>query len=166
MTLRSDIQSLTETFVQNLLAAVRGATLQDLLSSDSATPGAKKAPKPAGARQARRSSEDIGDVVNRITEALAGAPNGLRAEDIRKKLGIESKEMVRPLAVALKEKRITKSGKKRATVYTLPVKVPTKKAAPAKKAAPKKKATPKKAKKAAPKKDNLNGAAEATPAAE
>jgi hypothetical protein len=43
--------------------------------------------------------------------------DGLRAEEIRQKLGLESKEMPRVLKEGLATKMLSKRGQKRATVY-------------------------------------------------
>jgi hypothetical protein len=44
-------------------------------------------------------------------------PKGLRAEQIRKELGIEKREWMRPLEAALSSKSLTKKGEKRSTTY-------------------------------------------------
>jgi len=75
----------------------------------------KKATK--GGRLARRSQGQIekalGDVV-----ALVKKKPGLRAEQIRKDLGLEAKEMPRILAEGLSSKKLAKKGEKRATAYS------------------------------------------------
>ncbi len=50
---------------------------------------------------------------------LRVSPKGLRAEEIRAKLGLQSKELPRPLKEGLDGGRFAKSGQKRATTYTL-----------------------------------------------
>jgi hypothetical protein len=96
----------------------------------------------ASGRLARRSSDDIEQVIARIVGLLKQHPKGLRAEEIRSKLGLLSKEMPRPLKEALDGGRLGKSGQKRATTYFVkgggpaPAKAPAAKApakAPAKK---------------------------------
>ena len=49
---------------------------------------------------------------------LTANPEGLRAEQIRELLGLQAKELPRPLADGLKSGVLSKSGQKRATVYT------------------------------------------------
>jgi hypothetical protein len=70
-----------------------------------------------GGRLARRSQGQIekalGDVV-----ALVKKKPGLRAEQIRKELGLEAKEMPRILAEGLSSKKLGKKGEKRATAYS------------------------------------------------
>jgi len=169
MSIQETIQSLAADFAASVLAAIREATLEEIVElkvAGTSTPSSKRATAPTAShksvparassgRLARRSDEDVAKVVDRICALLAKAKDGLRAEVLREKLGVEAKELPRPIAQALKEKRITKSGNKRATTYKLGntkpatkdnAKPATKKAAakPAKKAAPKKKVAPKK----------------------
>lgn len=56
-------------------------------------------------------------MVDNIVTLLEKNPGGLRAEQIREALNCQAKELPRPLADALAEGRITKSGQKRATTY-------------------------------------------------
>jgi hypothetical protein len=55
--------------------------------------------------------------VDSIVSLLERRPDGLRAEQIRAELGLEAKELPRPIAEALASKRINKQGQKRATTY-------------------------------------------------
>jgi hypothetical protein len=88
--------------------------------SEHSQPGAPTSP--AGARRrrgrlARRSAGDISQIVDSIVSLLERRPDGLRAEQIRAELGLEAKELPRPIAEALAGKRINKQGQKRATTY-------------------------------------------------
>lgn len=56
-------------------------------------------------------------MVEDIVALLGKNPEGLRAEQIRDALGVQAKELPRPLADALTEGRIKKTGQKRATTY-------------------------------------------------
>lgn len=56
-------------------------------------------------------------MVESIVDLLTKNGDGLRAEQIREALGVEAKELPRPLAEALSAGRVTKSGQKRATTY-------------------------------------------------
>ena len=56
-------------------------------------------------------------MIDDIVELLGKNGGGMRAEQIREALGVEAKELPRPLADALSAGRITKSGQKRATTY-------------------------------------------------
>jgi len=68
-------------------------------------------------RLARRSPNDINNVVEQIVSLLSKKTEGLRSEDIRRELGLAANEMPRPLAEGLKTKKLSKEGEKRATVY-------------------------------------------------
>jgi hypothetical protein len=151
--LRSRLAELAIEFSASVLDAIRGASLEELLSGSSgerargpsrgpapAKRGARRAgpraaapaPAPArdtaaataapaarrrGGRLARRSSGDIAGVVTSIVGLLKSSPAGLRAEEIRAKLGLHAKELPRPLKEGLDAGTLSKSGQKRATTY-------------------------------------------------
>jgi hypothetical protein len=137
--LREHLSNLASSFADSVLQAIRAASIEDLLaeSSGPATrPARRAAPRAAAVRPsvsapvparpaaraargrlARRNAGDIAQVVDRIVGVLRGAPRGLRAEEIRKRLGMQSKELPRPLKDAVDAGRLGKSGQKRATTY-------------------------------------------------
>jgi hypothetical protein len=55
--------------------------------------------------------------VEAIVGLLDKHPQGMRAEQIRSSLGLDAKELPKPLADALAAKRISQKGEKRATTY-------------------------------------------------
>jgi hypothetical protein len=77
--------------------------------------GGKRAGRPG--RLGRRSVADIGRMVDDVEALLQQHPDGLRAEQIRSALGVQAKELPRPLADGLAEGRLSKTGQKRATTY-------------------------------------------------
>ncbi|HEY1692395.1 MAG TPA: hypothetical protein VGG39_09545 [Polyangiaceae bacterium] len=96
-------------------SVIAGASMAEgALASAGAGAGRRR-----GGRLARRSATDIASVVEQIVELLRAAPKGLRAEQIRAKLGLEAKELPRPLKEAVEAGRLGKSGQKRATTYFL-----------------------------------------------
>ncbi len=97
------------------------------------------------ARLIRRSPQDIAKLLASVVSLLGKSPKGLRAEELRASLKVQPKEMPRILEEGLVTKVIAKTGKARATVYTL-------RAGTAKKAAKPTKAAKKTAKKSATKK--------------
>jgi len=139
--LRDTIQQLAAEFATGVLGAIRGSSLEDILSEAESTgshgplrrgPGRpRKSIDPVadasiaspvslrrkGGRLGRRSAKDLARVVDQIADLLSKNPKGLRAEQIRKELGLSAKEVPRPIAKALGSKRITKVGQKRATTY-------------------------------------------------
>ena len=56
-------------------------------------------------------------MVDNIVSLLARSPDGLRAEQIRESLGVQAKELPRPLSDGLAAGKLRKSGQKRATTY-------------------------------------------------
>jgi hypothetical protein len=137
--LRQRVDELAASFTSDVLAAICAVPVSDLWAA--ASPGDPPTSAPAGGRQPRaaarllpqdgparrgraarlprRSTGDIGHVVDKIVDLLRQSPGGLRAEQIRLALGLQAKELPRPLKDALRERRITKSGQKRATTYSL-----------------------------------------------
>jgi hypothetical protein len=174
--LRSKLGELASSFANDVLDAIRSASIEDLLTESSSggrrpaavrAVAARPAPtvRPAaaapagrrrGGRLARRSAGDIAGFIDRIVEVVKASPKGLRAEQIRQKLGVQSKELPRPLKEAVDAGRLGKSGQKRATTYTAKAGGAAPKAASSARKAPKKAAKKargrKTAKKAAKKK--------------
>jgi uncharacterized Zn finger protein len=78
-------------------------------------------PRVVPSRNARRpglrSAADVADMVDRIVELLKGSKTGLRAEQIRAALGVQARDLPRPIAAALDSRRVRKKGQKRATTY-------------------------------------------------
>ena len=147
--LQTQIDSLTATFVNALIGALRGMAIGDLGALSADSPAPTRSPRPAspasrkssaGGRLARRSPEEITKQISRIVTLLATAPGGLRAEEIKSALRIDDREWNRPIAEALDLGEVQKSGVKRSTVYQLaksaakksPAKKPTAKKSPAK----------------------------------
>jgi hypothetical protein len=142
-TLNSQIQELAQRFAAGVLAAIRSASLEEILGSGGARasgasspsrrgPGRpRKEPAPAptkgptrtpakktkGGRLPRRSASDIQHVIGLITAELGRHKEGLRSEQLQKALKLDKKEITGPLSLALSEKRISKKGQKRSTTY-------------------------------------------------
>ncbi len=133
-TLRSTIESLASDFAASVLDALRGASLDELAdvagrgaptrrgpgrprADAGESSGAAPKRRGRGGRLGRRSAGDITRMIESIVDVLQKSASGLRAEQIRETLGVEAKELPRPLADAISSGRITKSGQKRATTY-------------------------------------------------
>ena len=141
---KAQIQVLARNFVDQVVEALRGASLRDLLGSSSGAEGhvgtgrrSRRAeggggqPDPLGAahspahapthktsgRLRRRSAGEITAAVDKIATLLKKHKSGLRAEEIRVNLGMISKEMPRILKEGLATKKLTSKGNKRATTY-------------------------------------------------
>jgi hypothetical protein len=117
-TLKASIESLAAQFAQGVLAAIHGASLEEIL--DGSVPAARvSAPsrRARGGKRVRRSAKDIAGVATQIVALVAKHPKGLRGEHIRKELGIAKNHWMKPLGLALGSKRIRKTGEKRSTTY-------------------------------------------------
>lgn len=118
--LKSEISRLAEDFAAAVLSAIRSASIEEILDQTSgrrrAAASGARAPRDTG-RRVRRSAADIASTVDAIESLLQKNPEGLRAEQIRTALGLQAKEMPRPLAEGLSQKRFSKEGQKRATTY-------------------------------------------------
>jgi hypothetical protein len=132
-TLRSQLDSLAAAFASAVVDAIRGASLQELVATEgrSVPTGRPAASSPAAkataaapprttrsGRLKRRSSEDIGKVLDSVVALVKKNKDGLRAEQIRAELSLQAKELPRVLKEGLSSKRLRKAGQKRATVYS------------------------------------------------
>ncbi len=61
--------------------------------------------------------KDIVSALDDVVKVVSASSRGLRAEEIRDKVGLQSKEMPRVLKEGLATKRLSKKGEKRATTY-------------------------------------------------
>jgi hypothetical protein len=128
--LRTSIESLANQFAASVLAAVRGASLEELIGEGApakrgpgrparsfAAEGAARAPAPRSRKRIRRSANDIARVSASIVAYVAKHPKGIKGEEVRKGLGIAKNHWMKPLGMALGSKAIRKTGEKRATKY-------------------------------------------------
>jgi hypothetical protein len=137
-TLKSQIATLADSFAAGVLAAIRSASLEDILEGGSApsapprrgpgrppksngvaaaAPSLKPAKRGKGGRLARRSASDIEHVIGLIVGKLGEHKTGLRSEQLQKALKLSKKEIVGPLNQGLAAKKITKKGERRSTTY-------------------------------------------------
>jgi hypothetical protein len=133
-TLKSRISSLASSFADEVVRAIQGASLQELLGEvggggraaarlRGAAPRAgvaaaprKGAPRKSGRLQ-RRSPEEIKATLEKIHGLLKSKKDGLRAEQIRATLKLDVREMPRVLKEGLASKKLSSKGQKRATTY-------------------------------------------------
>src|ERR1700678_1571331 len=111
MSLPSPLDSLAASFANSIIDAIRGASLAELLHDSGGAPrkGPGRPPKSAAApavaaaaprarkpgRLPRRSAEQIAKLLDQVVALVKGKKEGLRAEEIRAALKMESKEMPR-----------------------------------------------------------------------
>ena len=131
--LRQTIEAQAVQFANAIVQALRSASLDELVSITSGggraparapsakttvTVAAPKVAKKAG-RLGRRSPSDIARTLDNIVAVLTAHPEGLRAEQLKAALNLDTREVPRPIAEGLKSGVLKKSGQKRATVYTV-----------------------------------------------
>jgi hypothetical protein len=123
--LHTRLNELTQSFAAAVRDAVRSASLDELHAKRgivgngrraAAGPTTGKPKKPTG-RLPRRSAEDIGKVLDQVVAVVKKQKDGMRAEDIKKALDLDVREMPRVLKVGLAKKRLRSKGQKRATTY-------------------------------------------------
>ncbi len=130
--LQSTLSELAESFAASILAAIRGASLDELISTNGRAPGNGRSPRPVSApaavpaarkssasagRLQRRSPEDIAAALGQVVSLVKKHKEGLRAEQIRSELGLQAKEMPRILKEGLEKRALKSKGQKRATTY-------------------------------------------------
>ena len=125
-TLHSTINALAAEFAHELLAALRGASLEEIIAETHGTHRTVKRERPSASfvaspmkrgRLARRSEDDLKRLADRIVALVLSNKDGVNAERIKSTLKLQRKELPRPLMMALKTKKIRKRGQKRATTY-------------------------------------------------
>jgi hypothetical protein len=138
---RTTISDLAATFANAVITAIRGANLEDILELANDVDGKAlrshsgrargKAPAlgavPRGSKSGRgasqgrlqrRSPEDIAKALDQVVALVKANKGGLRAEQIREKLGMEAREMPRVLKEGLANKVLKSKGQKRSTTYS------------------------------------------------
>lgn len=123
--LRTQLDALAKSFADGVLAAVRAASLEDLHSESGGRrrggEGGGGQPDPlrkGRGRLARRTQAQIEATLAKVIAAVAATRGkGLRAEEIRKRLGLDVREVPRVLKEGLKTRKLKAKGRKRATVY-------------------------------------------------
>jgi hypothetical protein len=139
-TLNLKIQDLARAFVDEVMDAINGTSLQEFIGPGAARSSLRSradASRASGAASARRGVESpaikpvrsssgrlprrsVGEIraqLDQILALLKKNKEGMRAEVIRTQLGLISKEMPRVLKEGLELKKLTSKGQKRATTY-------------------------------------------------
>jgi hypothetical protein len=131
--LRSTLASLADNFASAVFAAIRSASLDELVAESGGAPGrprgsstTKAASTPARTsapsrrskgRLPRRSPADIAKALGQVVALVKGKKTGLRSEEIRKALRLDVREVPRVLREGLAKKSLRSKGQKRATTY-------------------------------------------------
>jgi hypothetical protein len=134
-TVKSRIEGLATAFANDVVRAIRGASIEELLGGGAGVerrgPGRPRAsvqvaepdaPRPAASprgpgRLTRRSSDDIDQTLSAVVSLLKATKEGLRSEQIRAELKLQANEMPRVLRQGLAQRQLKSRGQKRATTY-------------------------------------------------
>jgi hypothetical protein len=119
MNLKDQIASLASRFANDVVAAITAAVAERLDGEASPPRGPRGQRSRRGTeRNARgRTREQVAAIGEKILGALRKVKDGLRAEELRAKVGLARAEIQRPIAQLLAEGRLRKTGEKRSTVY-------------------------------------------------
>jgi hypothetical protein len=137
--LRTTLDDLAHRFAEACLAAIRGASIEDLLEAQGAVsrpgPGRRTAPahgktirmppaapparaKFKGGRLLRRSPDEIDKTLGLVVAMLKATPGqGMRSEEIQSFLRLDKRELPVVLQTGLRSKKLRSKGQKRATTY-------------------------------------------------
>jgi hypothetical protein len=132
-TLKARLNSLAQSFTAQVVRAIQGSSLEDLLAEvgggrrgpgrprvERAEAIGKVASRPAvskSGRLPRRSADEIKATLDKVQGLLKASKGGLRAEQIRAALKLDVREMPRVLKEGLATKKLSSKGRKRATTY-------------------------------------------------
>jgi hypothetical protein len=128
--LHSRLNDLATSFADAVLAAIRTASLDELTGGRTTANGRRASAvasgggaqrdtlKKASGRLPRRSAEDIARTLELVVAAVKkNKDQGMRAEEIRKELQLDVREVPRVLKEGIAKKRLRSKGQKRATTY-------------------------------------------------
>ncbi len=110
--LRETLRGLADRFVNDVLAALSKTLDTEIFerAESAAAPGPERPTR-------RRRRVDLAVVTEQIAGALAKAPGGVRAEDLRRQTGLDKARFVRGVRKLIAEKRMRKTGLRRDTRY-------------------------------------------------
>jgi hypothetical protein len=120
--LKAQLDRLASTFADGVLAAIRRASLDELVAGAPRRIAVRRVastqnrPHRPG-RLPRRSSEDVARTLAKVVATVKASKLGMRAEQIRKTLKLDRRELPRVLHEGLASKVLRSRGHKRATTY-------------------------------------------------
>src|SRR4051812_42970737 len=105
-TLRSSLESLVTQFVDDILSTVRSG-LEEVVFGDGES---DRSPRPSSRRApARRRNLDLSGEMERIVAVVRRHEGGVRAEEVRKELGIEKRLYVGAVQRLLADRQLRKT---------------------------------------------------------
>jgi hypothetical protein len=131
-TLKARLDSLASSFAAEVVRAIQGASLEELLAevggtrrgpgrprsgAEGASKETSRQPVTRSGRLRRRSTDEIKATLEKVHGLLRASKGGLRAEQIRAALKLDVREIPRVLKEGLATKKLSSKGRKRATTY-------------------------------------------------
>lgn len=99
-------------------APTRSRTVRRTTGTKPARARATKPGKAKGSgKRNRRSANELDRVGGEVVDLLTSTKRSMRVEEINKELGTNTRELMRPIQKLLSEKKIKKTGERRATIY-------------------------------------------------
>jgi hypothetical protein len=112
-----DLQALlVDAAKESLMAALGGAAPVTRGASRKAAARPARGRKAAAGGRVRRSTEQLAEVQDKVLGALNKNP-GMTSEEIQDALGLEKKDLQRPLTLLREEKRVKTKGQRRGMKY-------------------------------------------------
>jgi hypothetical protein len=118
-TLRSSIQTLAQTFASQLLEAIRGMSLDEILHEAKGGAAVKTNGKTVAkaTRKMKQTGRTRAISVEAIVSIAKKYPRGIRAEVLRRELGTKKDAFSNQMAAAVKSGAVRKTGTRRGTTY-------------------------------------------------
>lgn len=110
--LRETLRGLADRFVTDVLAALARTLDTEIFERGDSEPDGRSLARPA-----RRRRRDLASVSEQIASALAKTAGGVRAEDLRRAVGLDKARFVRGVRKLISDKRVRKTGLRRDTRY-------------------------------------------------
>jgi hypothetical protein len=113
-TLRASLESIVSRFVEDILSTVRSGLDEAVFGEDRQD----VSPRPsARGTRARRRNLDVSGEMEHIVAAVRRHDGGIRAEELRKEVGLDKVIFVRAVQRLLADRQLRKTGEKRRTTY-------------------------------------------------
>jgi hypothetical protein len=124
---RSHLSDLTASLVDAILLAARSATLDELIAEphrgavelhrNAGQPPPQWAGESTG-QPPRRPADEVAKTLELVFLFLRGQKDGLRSEQLQRRLGVSKQLMSRVLDLGLASTKLTRKGQRRATTYS------------------------------------------------
>jgi hypothetical protein len=123
--LSETLAALSQAFAEDVLAVARSTSIEDIISNGAPMKHGPGRPRGSSTKtdvsalptEVKRMGPAMIDSTASLIVSYVKSHQGVGGAEIRKELGIPANKWLRPLALALEKKGLSKQGKKRATTY-------------------------------------------------